>query len=668
VAALALDDVRLDVEVTPNRPDLLSHLGVAREVAPDGGEGLRLPEIPGEDPEAGGRVEAVRTLTEEEEARGDGVTIRIQDPDLCGRYLGLAVRGVRVGPSPGWLQTRLRAAGARPINNVVDATNYVLLELGQPLHAFDLDRLDEATIVVRRAAKGEKIRTLDGEVRPLSPDMLAICDARRPMAVAGVMGGEDSEVTGATTDVLLECALFTPGSIRNTRKALGLSTDASYRFERGIDPEAMERAVRRAARIILATAGGRVDGPVLDVCPRPFVRTALRLRPSRVEAVLGIPFSETQIGALLRPLGFEVGKGTSEGIPVEVPGFRSWDVTREVDLIEEAARTHGYDRFPDDLNPFRPGTVPEHPLFLLEDRLREEMTAWGLLEAQTPAFAPESEGEVEILNPMSAEERFLRRSLLPALLRRLEWNLARGNRDVRLFELGTVFRAGPKGELPEESTHLAAVVHGHRHPEHWSGEAEPVDLWDVKGLLEAVARRVPGESWRLEPGTGAGSASFAAPFDPGAAFALVAGGAEVVGRGGRIPARHVDLPPWAGHVWAVEVGLPAEPAPEETIRHRPLPAHPGVERDLALLVPESRAVGEVLAVVEDRAGDHFRDARVFDVYRGGGVPEGFRSVAVRIRYQAEDRTLTDREVDEAVHRLTRALEEELDVGLRGSQV
>lgn len=665
VGALGLDDVRMEVEVTPNRPDLLSHLGVAREVAPSGQAGLALPEIPGEDPDAAREVLDAPLERGAEEASGAGATIRILDPDLCPRYLGLVIRGVTVGPSPHWLQTRLRAAGARPINNVVDATNYVLLELGQPLHAFDLDRLAEATVVVRRAAPDEPIRTLDGRDRKLSDTMLAICDAERPVAVAGVMGGEDSEVTDATTDLLLECALFTPGPVRATRKELGLSTDASYRFERGVDPEGLEAAVRRAARIVLATAGGRIEGPILDVSPETFRPATLSLRPARVEQILGIEFTEERIRELLEPLGFEAGPGEDGGLAVRVPGFRSWDVTREVDLVEEVARTHGYDRFPDELGAFRPGTVPDHPLFLLEDRLRDELVAWGLFEAQTPAFAPEGEGEIEILNPISSEERFLRSSLVPALLRRLERNLAHGNRDVRLFELGTVFQAGAEGELPAESTHVAAVLHGRRVPEHWAGDDDPVDLWDVKGVLEAVADRAGAGRWRVEPAAGRAPSGAIPPLEEG--FVVIAEGGEVVGRAGRVGAPGLDLPAWAGDIWALEVRLPAEPAPPEPVRFSPLPAHPGVERDLALLVPDGREVGEVLTLVRERGGGHLRETRVFDVYRGGGVPEGFRSVAIRLRFRAHDRTLEDREVDEAVRTLTRALEEELDVGLRGSE-
>ncbi|HSG50341.1 MAG TPA: phenylalanine--tRNA ligase subunit beta, partial [Longimicrobiales bacterium] len=338
VEAMGLNDVTLEVETTTNRGDLLSHLGVARELAAEGAGETTLPEIPG-DP--GVSLEYVQ---DPEEVRAGDVRIRIEAPELCARYLGAVIRGVKIGPSPAWLQERLRGAGARPINNVVDATNYVLLELGQPLHAFDLNRLAESTIVVRTTAPDEmKFTTLDDEERTLTPDMLMICDAHHPVAVAGVMGGQDSEVTPDSVDILLECALFDPKSIRATRRALVMSTDASYRFERGVDPEGMRRAVERAVALILATAGGAVDGPVLDVCPRPFQDVEVPLRVSRIEHVLGVAIPADTVRGYLAPLGLPVVREEGDTLTVRVPGFRSYDITREIDLIEEVARTHGYD-------------------------------------------------------------------------------------------------------------------------------------------------------------------------------------------------------------------------------------------------------------------------------------------------------------------------------------
>jgi len=668
VDALDLDDVRLDVEVTANRGDLLSHRGMAREVAPGGEAELRLPELPG-----AGTVHF--SLVEGPDAvEASGVRIRIDAPDACFRYLGAVIRGVRVGPSPGWLQSRLRAAGARPINNVVDATNYVLLELGQPLHAFDLDRLEGGEVVVRRARPGETIVTLDGENRELDEEMLCICDAEHPAAVAGVMGGIDSEVTEETTSVLLECALFEPKQVRSTRQDLGLSTDASYRFERGVDPAAMEVALARTVSLILATAGGELEAEVLDVRPRPWPGRTVQLRPERVEAVLGVPFDPSELAELLEPLGFELEERPGEPLSVSVPGWRSYDVTREIDLVEEVARARGYDAFPSELGSFRPGTVPDDPLFLLEDRLRDLLVSLGFLEAQVPAFAPAEEGEVALLNPISQEESHLRSSLLPGLLRRVEHNFARGVRDVRLFELGTCFfrgeakdadaggKAGPGGGRPREETRLAMAVSGRRSPPHWSGEEEGVDLWDVKGWLEELAGVVA-------PGAGVVALKGDDPvLVPERSFALKVGdetSAGAAGRGGRVRAGVVDAPPWADAVWAIEVVLPEEPETGRQDVYRPLPTFPGVARDLALVLPDSLEAGRVARAIRAAGGSYLERVEIFDLYRGEGVPEGARSVAFRLHFSSPERTLTDEEVDAATGTIVRSLEEELGVEPRG---
>jgi phenylalanyl-tRNA synthetase beta chain len=655
VTAAGLDDATLDVEVTSNRGDLLSHVGIALELAPLGEGRVVLPEIPGAPALSFEYVEGAP------EVSASGVTIRIEDPDLCPRYLGAVVRGVRVGPSPAWLQERLRGAGARPINNVVDATNYVLLELGQPMHAFDLAHLGGSTIEVRRAREDEPaFTTLDDEERALGPDMLMICDAERPVAIGGVMGGKNSEVEDETTDVLLECALFDPKSIRATRKALGMSTDASYRFERGVDPEGMRTAIERCVALILATAGGDLDGAILDCHPRPFEANVVELRLSRIERLLGVAFEAAYVTELLTPLGFSV-EGEHDGVlSVRVPGWRSYDVTREVDLIEEVARTHGYDAFPDVLGAYRPNTVPDHPLFQLEDELRAALVARGLFEAHTPAFAPPGEGDVEVANPLAATEPFMRWSLLPALLRRLEYNLARGNRDVRLFEIGTSFRRAGCGQPPHEETRLAVVLTGRREPPHWSRADEPIAIWDLKGLLEEVS----GRAWRGGATVSPGETDVDI-MDPSATF--VVGGPEGgrVGHGGRVVGAAVDLPAWAGDVFALELTLPAVPAPQPVVTQRPLPHHPASERDLALLVPEGVRAARVLEVLRSAAGSELEAVDLFDVYAGENVVTGRRSLAFRLRFRAAGRTLKDEEVDRSVSAVLQRLQEELGVEARG---
>ena len=655
IEAMGLDDVTMDVEITANRGDLLSHLGIARELAHSGKGTVLVPDFP-DDPEV--------SLTFErdvEEARLGPVGIRIEDPDLCSRYLGAVIRGVTVKESPAWLQQRLRGAGARPINNVVDATNYVMLELGQPLHAFDLNRLEGTSIVVRRPREKEcRFTTLDEEHRALSSDMLMICDLEKPVAIGGVMGGLESEVTNDTVDVLLEAALFNPQSIRATRKTLGLSTDASYRFERGVDPEGIELAVSRAVALILSTAGGEIDGPVLDCCPVEFEADVVSLRMSRIEQVLGVDFSNSEVRSLLEPLGFQLLDEDEEVVNVRVPGFRSYDVTREIDLIEEIARTHGYDKFPAEMRPYRPSNVPDHPIFELEDDLRRALASRGLFETQTPAFVPESEGDVQVANPLTSTEPFVRRAILPSLLRRVEHNFAHGNRDVRLFEIATSFRKAGTGEPPHEETHLAVVMTGRREPSHWSRQDEFIEAWDLKALLETVAHISYAGAAKIavEP-------DVAAPFHEGTGFGVINQEGLNIGHGGLISSSDIDVPVWAGDIWGFEITLPSNPLRLPAPEYVPLPIFPAIERDLALVVPTGCTAADLDLVIQDSGGALLESLEMFDLYSDPENDNEVRSMAFRLRFRSEDRTLKDKEVDKSVGLILRRLKEQLDVEPRG---
>ena len=676
IEALGLDDVRMDVEVTPNRGDWLSHVGIAREVAPGGVAGVALPPIPGAN-----SLDIEVQSGEREVSHGD-VTIRIDEPEQCYRFLGVIIRGVKVGASPQWMAARLRAVGQQTINNVVDATNYVMLEMGNPMHAYDLGKLDGSILIVRNATKGETMETLDGLEHKFDTEMLLICDTAVPHDIAGIMGGMHSAVTADTSDILLECALFEPGSIRRTCRALGISTDASYRFERGVDPQGHLPAVKRALEVILATAGGEVDGPILEVLPRPWEAPALALRPRRVKHVLGVGFDDAELAALLTPLGFTVQNGSrdaegrkAEGDEVErggdlsviIPGYRSYDVTREIDLIEEITRAHGYDRFAKDITPARPTTVPDHPLFQLEDRLRTVLSGEGLFEAANPAFAPTYEGEVELNNPISLEESRLRTSLVPGLLRNVEYNFARGARDVRLFELGTVFHATGASE-PREDLHVAFVVTGRREPEHWSGGGEALDFWSVKDLVETVLAESGWDDAGVEvptaevavgvPERGAGEL-----FVRASSITLTADGTPT-GAAGQVRPDRIDAPVWAGEVWAMELTLPGEPVARPTPTYRPLSPFPGVDRDLALLVPYDVPTSAVSDIICDVGGALLERVTVFDLYRGDGVAEGHRSLAFRLRLQAWDRTLRDKEVDRVVDKIVKRLREDLGIEQR----
>ncbi len=649
--AMGLDDLRFDVEVTPNRGDLLSHVGIARELHPRGHAAISLRPFSGSGPGAGAAAFARGAA----EAASAGVRVQIKDAKLCPRYLAAVVRGVSVGPSPRWLANRLRAVGARPVNNVVDATNYVMLELGQPLHAFDLAELGGAAVVVGRARPGESLVTLDGERRALSPDMLTIRDAERPVAVAGVMGGANSEVSADTRDVLLECALFEPRQVRAARRALGLSTDASYRFERGIDPEAMETAVLRAASLILTVAGGALDGEVIDACPAPWTPPLVSLRPSRVQRVLGVGFEPDEIVGLLAPLGYAMAEGDEDALRFRVPGHRSWDTLREVDLIEEVARTHGYGAFPETLGSYRPGTVPDHPLFRLEDALRAGLAADGISEAQTPALCPEAGGDVAVLNPMSAQESHLRRDLLFGLLTHVERNMARGTGDVRLFELGTAFAPASGSAAPAETPRAAVVLTGRRAPIHWSGAGERFEVHDAARALGTIAREAYPAA-RVVPADGEDPR-----FLPGRWYRLVEKGGQVVGAAGQVRPAKIDLPPWAGAVVGAEVVLPATPEPRADVVARQLPDQPSSTRDVAMLVPHGTPAGVVLEAVRGAKVAVLEDAEIFDVYDGGDLPAGTRSVAFRLRFRAPDRTLTDAQVDRALRRVLCKVKEETGV-------
>ncbi len=648
--ALELDDYRLDVDVTANRPDLLGHWGVARELAPGGEADLQLPHFPGHRKSDNSVVQADR------EGETAGVTVRIDDPVGCPRYVGAVIRGVTVGHSPEWLANRLRAIGLQPINNVVDATNYVLYELNQPLHAFDLATLRGPAVVIRRAQSGELLRTLDGKNRTLDPEILVIADAEVPTALAGVMGGEATEVTETTRDVFLECAYFDPKRVRRAARGLGLDTDASYRFQRGMDPEGLPRAMRRVIELILSIAGGSVDGEIVDVNRSSVQRQRVELRPRRVSHLLGVDLDVDTMRGCLEPIGFRV-EGGAEGFSVHVPSWRP-DVEREVDLIEEIARRHGYGKFPDEMRTFRPTTVPEDEYFDVAQRLRELMVGLGFLEAKSSPFGPPGEGEVRLLNPLSEREDHLRRDLLTGLVHRLEYNFARGERDVRLFELGTAF-GGWNGPVPEERIRVAAAWSGRRTPPHWSNPDADWDVWDLKFMLAAVAEvAAPGAELR--------------PLDPAAVVALdlaeplvvVSSDGEALGRGGQVPAERLDAPRWAGTVWGLEVEVTA--ARRRPVAYQSLPSYPAVERDVALLVPRQRLAAEVEAVIREVAPPFLETLSVFDVYEDEKITEGRRSIAWRLRFRAAERTLTDAEVDAAMQRITSVLKEKLDVGIRGA--
>ena len=657
--AIPIADEQVIIDVSANRPDLLCHKGVARELAVGLGATVKLPDIGGSAVKRLGGLKASPTAQPPNRltAQVDGVQVRLEDPEGAPRYMIAVIRGVKVGSSPAWLAARLQAIGQRSINNIVDATNYILFEVNQPLHAFDLAKLRGPAVVVRRAKAGELIVTLDGVSRRLTADMTAICDAERPTIIAGVMGSTDSEVSESTTDIVLECAYFQPTRIRRTRRALGLSSESSYRFERGIDMLGMPEALGRAIDLIRAVAGGEVREPPIDLWPEPQKPRSVFLREARVGQLLGVAISRKEIERLLSAVGF-VAAPKDDRMAVQVPGWRP-DVTREVDLIEEVARLRGYDSFPDELRPYRPGTVPDAPAELVLRRIRDQLVAsgGGLLEARTfplgPADGPDA---VLVQNPLSADEAHLRSRLLPSLVRRVEHNWSVGNRDIRLFEVGTVFKrgsgTGEGGSVPVEELHLAIVLTGARHPPHWTDGTNAVklpdmDIWDLKQHFE------------LAVGAAAPSCDVQPAANGSGWVAVENGGGEPVGTAAPLNA---DAPKWAGPLFGLEVRIAgASPGPR---RYQPLPTQPPVVRDISLVVPGSVTAGAVATVLRREGGTLLERLDVLDEYRGAGLPEATRGVTWRCTFRAPDRTLTEREAVEVLERMLRAAEAELDVRRR----
>lgn len=667
IQVLPMSDARIELDVLANRPDLLSQRGVAREVAAFTGTPMQTPpelrDVPPLRPAATGNATA----------QAAGVTVRIEDPAGCPRYCAAVVRGVRVGPSPDWLVRRLEGVGARSINNVVDATNYALHGLGQPMHAFDLARLAGATIVVRRARAGEALTTLDGVARTLDAETLVIADAERAQAVAGVIGGRDSEVTDETEDVLLEVAYFDPQRTRVSRRHTNVSTDASYRFERGVDRGATRELLDAGVALLTAVAGGTVEA-ILDVGTGPGPLPAVELRSWRVARVLGMPVAASEIERLLSRVGFVLTASPAlrgEEWRVQPPSWRQ-DVTREVDLIEEIARLVGFDAFPDELRPMRPGIVPDDPLVVTTRRVRDALVAAGLYEVRPLPFVRGDDAtHTRVANPLGEDEPHLRRSILETLAHRAEHNLARMQGDLRLFEVGSVFEPTTAGALPTETLSVGALVMGARRPPHFTEPKPPLfDEWDAKWVGELAARAAyPSSGIRIEPGAG------------DVLWRVLADERPV----GQIVRVGLDAPVWAAPAFGVEIALgvvgsdriaaaganrwsgDAESrAPESLtvarpVRFRPLPTTPAVDLDLALVVPDTITAAEVEEVLRGAAGPLLESVTVFDEFRGGDLPSNTRSLAWHLVLRDPARTLREKEVDGRRQRMLTALDERLGV-------
>jgi phenylalanyl-tRNA synthetase beta chain len=640
---VGLDDVVFDIEVEPNRPDFLSVFGVAREVAAATGVPLVAPDV---------------SLNETDEAAEGVAAVRLEDPTACPEYLARVIRGVdATGQSPLRAQARLTASGMRPVSGVVDATNYAMLELGQPLHAFDLHALAGPEIVVRSALDGERLTTLDDVERDLIAGDLLICDRDRPVALAGVMGGATSEVSEATRDILLESAYFTRTGVLRTARRLDLHSEASHRFERGTDPEGLDRCAARGAKLITTWAGGDVARGVARAGTPP-ARHWVAIRPSRASHLLAYEVTAEDATTIFDSLRM-THRVAGEALEVEVPGYRV-DIDREVDLIEEVARVEGYDKIGSHVpSAGQAGGVPAGYAF--RGRVRDALVRAGVREARLLSFASEEDlvltgatDPVVIANPIQADERYLRTALLPGLLRAAARNRARGVERVALFEVGTVFHL--EGDRVVEDQELAFVLAGTAE-RGWDVRERPFDVLDAKGVFEGLCHDLRVRSWSLGGTPEEG-------WHPGRSAEIVVSGV-VVGALGEIHPRLVDTVDLSGRVaagWARVEALRGAADPEVVARE--VPRFPPVRRDLAFVVADAVPAGDVQAAIEQEAGSLLGSCLLFDVFRGGALPEGTKSLAFALDLRAEDRTLTREETDPVVAKIVERVTQAFDARLR----
>ena len=642
--AVGVNDYILELDLTPNRGDCLSVIGVAREVAALTGKPFRLPEP---------------VFSEIDEDVAGQAQVDIADPELCRRYVARLLRNIKIAQSPLWMQARLRAAGMRPINNIVDVTNYVMLEMGQPLHAFDYDKLAERHIIVRRAAEREEMLSLDGTQRVLTPEMLVIADPSGPVCIAGVMGGLTTEITEDTTSMLLEAAYFNPVSIRRTSKNLGLRSEASLRFEKGIDQGACLTSINRAVQLICEMNAGVAVKGAIDNHIAPPEEKIIALRPERVNYILGIDVPRKETIEILKRLQFTVND-SGDALSVTVPSYRV-DVGIEEDLIEEVARMHGFDLIPSTLPTGASGQGGKTGKQAFKTTVADTLASFGLNEIITYSFTHPGifdrmklPGDsalrqgVKIKNPLSEDRSLMRTMLLPGILEALAKNYSRRNHDAAVFEIGAVFLPDPAGDTNRELETLAGALMGAL-PGNWLGKAADYDFYHLKGILDNLFKTIGAEGvvYRKEsanPG-----------FHPGRAATLVCGD-ETIGVIGELHPDvlgNFDLPE---RIVAFELDLEKlYDLKGQTRQYKPLPKFPGIERDLAIVLNKDNQVGDIINTIYGKGGELLKTVEVFDIYQGEQVPPGCQSIAFSLSFQASDRTMTDAEISE----ITGAIAEEL---------
>ncbi len=653
--ALKLADVRYELGLTPNRADCLSVVGVAREVAAMTGNPLKVPQP---------------QLKETGPDINSQTSVEIVDSEKCPRYAARLIRKVKIGPSPNWLVRRLEAIGLRSINNVVDVTNYVMMELGHPLHAFDFNLLRGGKIVVRCPGKIE-FKTLDGQNRKLTEADLAICDGEGPVALAGVMGGENSEIQSDTTDVLLESAWFEPYTVRRTSKRLGIHTDSSHRFERGADINMVPVALDRAAALIAELADGQICKGVIDAYPRRIDNRILTIGTERTNRILGLQLTTRRIAELLAAIGLDVAAGADASqLQVGVPTFRP-DLEREIDLVEEVARLNGYDAIPVTMPSGSSTGHPEPAGQGVVRRLHELMINAGFSEVVNYSFVhPASDDRVLLAaddsrrnhtlvrNPLSEDQSVMRTLLLPSLLENVSRNLAYRSTELALYELRPVFLPVTDAELPDEPMHLAAVLTGRRAPLGWCQQDDAVDFFDLKGVVEQLldALRIDKVQWVTdEPAT----------YLHAGKSCRVMHGKVCLGEIGEVHPKVLANYDVAAPVFMLELNVSA--LAEAAQGHAAIEAisrYPDVYRDSAFLLDADVTAASIKEVVAGVRSNLVENIVIFDVYSGKGIPEGKKSVAVRVRYRSTERTLTDDEISKVHDRIVRSMEHRLDAQLR----
>ena len=657
--ALGLKDTVLEISVTPNRPDCLCILGMAREIAALTRQKIRTPRLIL--PDAGQEIHQKTSVT-------------IQDPDLCPRYVARMIEGVTIGPSPAWMKNRLERVGIRSINNVVDVTNYIMVEVGQSLHAFDFRFLEKGRIVVRRAKAGEVFVTLDGAKRLLDAEMLMICDGIKPVAIAGVMGGLNSEIREDTRTVFLESAYFDPMGNRKTALKLGLETEAAYRFGRGVDYGGALSAANRAAQLIQELSGGRVVEGAVDAYPVPLQPNRIGLDVRKANQFLGTEIPAAQVKDHLEALGLEVQEESDHVFRVIPPSFRG-DLVREIDLVEEIARLDGYDRIPVTLPKGVPAPSSEEKQreSRVEKRVIEILTHYGYDEVLTYSFtSPVSldgidlppddprRRQVRIVNPLSEDLVVLRTSLIPGLMETARYNFSWKNSNFKIFELKRVFVPQEGERLPREVRFLAAVAAWLETDLHWAVPPRPVDFYDIKGCVEDLLEglRIPEPRFVR--------AADVPYLHPGKAARILVGETEIGVLGEvhpRVTERYAFPDKAEVHLCEVNFELLLKWAGAEN-QFRPLPRFPAVDRDLSLVVDQRLEAEKIMEVIRDLRHSILEGIQLFDVYRGAPIPEGKKGLSYRIRYQSRDRTLTDEEVNEVHEKVIQRLGEVFQAELR----